>query len=307
MKFSSNKNKFLKQTIFIVFFSLLFSMNFSLHANAAEIFFGTHEKEVGVGQTFEVGVFLQTAKESVNAVSSTITFPKDMLTVSDIRDGNSIINMWIEKPKIAADAATGAITFSGIVPGGYTGDQGYLFSIIFTAQKAGTIKVSASNESILLNDGEGTSASITKAPLNFTITQEVTTPNFTPPEDIIPPESFTPKVTHDPSLFDDQYFLAFVTDDKQSGIDHYEVKEGFWHKFTAAESPYILKNQSLTSKIKVRAIDRSGNIRTESVAAAHIGYKTVIFFSILVLFVGFLAYRFFVGKKTRRKYHGTHR
>ncbi|MEN9582925.1 MAG: hypothetical protein RL641_879 [Candidatus Parcubacteria bacterium] len=304
MKFTLRKNKIKnKKTITGIFFAIacFFAVSIASTVNtvqAAEIFFGSNQKEVSIGQSFEIGVFLNTTSESLNAISGTISFSKDNFTVTDIRDGNSIVNMWVERPAISTDATMpGAVTFSGIIPGGYVGDKGYLFSIIFTAQKSGNTSISSTDETILRNDGQGTKTSITHAPLALSVISTPAGNTYTAPEDTIKPESFTPKITRDPNLYDNQYFIAFVADDKQSGIDHFEVKEGFWGKYTTAESPYVLKNQNLTSRVKVKAIDKSGNERVETVSAEHMGYKSVIFFSILILIIAFVAYRIVRSRK----------
>ncbi len=60
--------------------------------------------------------------------------------------------------------------------------------------------------------------------------------------------------------------MTFATQDKQSGIDHYEIQESRSSKIDAgkwktAESPYLLIDQELHSFIYVLAIDRQGNER----------------------------------------------
>ncbi|OGZ17544.1 MAG: hypothetical protein A2Z78_02020 [Candidatus Nealsonbacteria bacterium RBG_13_36_15] len=76
--------------------------------------------------------------------------------------------------------------------------------------------------------------------------------------DATPPEKFTIEIGQDPSVFEGKYFLGFSTTDKISGIDYYEVKEGK-EDFKKAEIPYLLKDQSLKSRILVRAVDKAGN------------------------------------------------
>src|SRR5690606_16980494 len=89
--------------------------------------------------------------------------------------------------------------------------------------------------------------------------------------DTIPPEKFTIYLERTPNAFSNDYYIVFNTTDKQSGIDHYEVIEEpledqmlfTWGAATApwvkARSPYMLKDQSLNSTIRVRAIDKAGN------------------------------------------------
>ena len=82
--------------------------------------------------------------------------------------------------------------------------------------------------------------------------------------DSTPPNDFLPKIGKDPSVFGGKYFLTFATTDETSGIDHYEISETrgkrqeIWKK---AESPYLLEDQSLQSKILVKAVDKAGNER----------------------------------------------
>ena len=93
---------------------------------AAELFFEAKNQEFVQGEEFIVSVFLNTAEESINAVEAKIYFPAELLKLKEIRDGNSIINFWIERPR----AKNGEILFSGIIPGGYMDKKGLIFSII---------------------------------------------------------------------------------------------------------------------------------------------------------------------------------
>ena len=92
-----------KNKMFSVGFALLFGVYFALAppltASAAEIYFDNKNQEIRVGDQFEVGVFINTDEESINAIEGKIIFPQDLLEIKKINDGNSIINFWIEKPK----------------------------------------------------------------------------------------------------------------------------------------------------------------------------------------------------------------
>ena len=85
--------------------------------------------------------------------------------------------------------------------------------------------------------------------------------------DTDPPEDFTPFVASDPTIFDRKFFLVFSATDKGVGIDHYEVREGFWSEYERAESPYLLKDQSLGKFISIKAIDKYGNKRLVEIKA----------------------------------------
>ena len=105
-----------------------------------------------------------------------------------------------------------------------------------------------------------------------------------PNKDTDSPESFKPIITQSPDVFNGKYFLVFVTQDKGSGIDHYEVSEG-GGKFMVAASPYLLKNQKLNKKITVMAIDKSGNKRTVIVSSENAipWYKNYLILVILII------------------------
>lgn len=252
----------------ILFF--LITVLLPLPAFAAEIYFGTHTKEAGINQYVEVGVFLNTEGESINAMEGTLSFPASLLAPREIRSGNSIISFWIEQPFLERD---GEFRFSGAIPGGYTGNSGYLFSAIFQTKSEGEVVLDVSGARTLLNDGEGTVASFHSSPIALTIGSELKGPEVLPVYDIDAPESFVPHIAQDPNLFDGKWFLVFSTQDKGSGVDHYEIREqrrwkifafefGIWPaKWVKAQSPYVLGDQRLHSFLYVKAIDHKQNER----------------------------------------------
>jgi len=258
---------------FFLFLVLVFFSVFALKAQAAEIFFGTQSKNISVNTTFQVGVFVDTQSQSLNAVEGQIAFPKDMFEFKGFYSGNSTLTFWVKQPTLVSD---GLVFFSGVTPGGFSGSGEYLFSLILKAKQKGSATISAANENILINDGNGSEASITKAPLNITIVDEKSPQIFTPLHDIVPPEIFEPKIGQDPNIFNGKYFVAFGAQDKGSGIDHYQVMEtgniGSFKSFfessqwVVAQSPYVLQDQSLQSIIYVKAVDRSGNVKIVKVA-----------------------------------------
>ncbi|MDP2162330.1 MAG: hypothetical protein Q8K02_17755, partial [Flavobacterium sp.] len=184
-------------------------------AFAAEAFFKTKTQEIKTNQSFEVGIFINTDRESINAIEGKIIFPRDLLEIKKINDGNSIINFWIEKPKSVSE---GQIAFSGIVPGGYNDSQGLIFSITFLAKKEGIGIIEFNGVKVLRNDGKGTEATLTISDFQFLISNppagkpapQVTTPKT---EDRNPPEEFTPQIAADPALFKGEWFLVFATQD----------------------------------------------------------------------------------------------
>ena len=86
-------------------------------------------------------------------------------------------------------------------------------------------------------------------------------------------------------IYNGKNYIIFSTNDKQSGVDHYEILEIKpteavgqepklkWYErllgqkkkapaWIESEMPYVLKDQSLKSIVKVRAVDKAGNERT---------------------------------------------
>ncbi len=229
---------------------------------AAETFFEVQGSNILAGEEFKVNFFLNSEDENINALDGKIIFPENLLRVKEIIEGNSFINFWIEQPKFQ----DGEIIFSGIIPGGYINNKGLVFSIIFQSIEAGQGIVESKEIQVLLNDGDGTMANTTTSALKFTILKPILpeVPTVEPIEveitDTEIPEMFTPVVTSDQIMFEGEYFLVFLAQDRGSGIDHYEVREGSG-TFTVAESPYLLQNQNLNQQIFVKAVDKNGNER----------------------------------------------
>lgn len=265
---------------------------------AADIFFKTFQVEPRVAQPFEVSVLVNTNNEDINALEGKIAFPSDILDVGEIKDGNSLVNFWLEKPKINSD---GRIVFSGITPGGYRDAQGWIFSVIFLPKKEGNGAISLEQARVLLNDGQGTEAGLTLSPLLFSIFPAVTGSSVGLPivKDYTLPEAFLPQVSRDSAIFNGQWFLVFATQDKGSGIDHYEVREGY-KPFMTVVSPYLLINQKLDKKITVRAFDRNGNQRTVTLAAPQPkkAYENYLNYAIILIVLG-LGY--FLGRGVWQK------
>jgi hypothetical protein len=183
---------------------------------------------------------------------------------------------------------TGKIYFLGGIPGGYSGD-GILGRIIFRAKKEGKAQVKFDETcQVLLNDGLGTPAKLKTEGANFEILAQKREVPQNEWEELLkgdknPPERFKIKIGKDPSVFGGKYFIVFSTADKESGIDHYEVKEGEG-EWKIEKSPYLLKDQSLKSKILVKAIDKASNERIEKISPSFgMNWKNALLFLIPIL------------------------
>ena len=252
-----------KKTFILILFLLYFVPTASF---AADISFSADNNIFAQNEEFLVQVFLDTKDVKVNALEGTVVFPLDLLELKEIRDGNSSINFWIEKPH---SVTAGKVAFSGITTGGFSGPHRFLFGLVLEAKKVGSSSISFDNIKVLQNDGLGTKIPITETPFTFSISKEST---GSVAEDLVikdtdPPENFNPFIANDSTIFDGKYFLVFSTVDKGAGIDHYEVREGFWNKYVTVESPHLLEDQSLSKNIYIKAIDKSGNERLVKIEA----------------------------------------
>lgn len=263
----------MSRNLLLFIFILLFSPIFS---QAAVLYLNPSSGEYYEGDTFIVNILVDTEEECINVIYADLSFPKDILEARDFSIGNSIISVWLKEPELSNEK--GAISFSGGIPGGYCGriigDPGQsnlLGRIIFKVKEMGGNPTSAQIEfldssRVLLNDGLGTKAKLSVEKAVFTVfpqRAEVLKREWQREleEDKISPESFIIEVNKDSNLFGGKYFLIFQAQDKQTGIDHFEVKEADFAAWVEAKSPYLLKNQRLKFAIQVKAVDKAGNSR----------------------------------------------
>lgn len=262
-----NMNKYTFRKTILTLLSLLFLCVPTLSFSAG-LFFETETIEFTQGDEFLASIFLNTEGESINAVEGKISFPPQLLEIREVRDGNSVVNFWVERPKMGQPTN---ISFSGIIPGGYQRPKGFLFSVVFRAKESGKGTIEINDARILLNDSDGTKATLKISPLKFSISPSgpLNKRRAISIVDTRPPEDFHADIARDPALFSGQWFIVFATQDKVSGMDHYEVCEGTKSLCTIAESPYLLGNQKLDKKIFVKAVDKSGNEKVEVVYPAN--------------------------------------
>ncbi len=224
---------------------------------ATEIRVDTHTSETTTGEQFLVDVILH-ADEPLNALEGKVVFSENLLSVVEIRDGNSVINFWVEKPHLEKP---GSVVFSGIAPGGFTGANNSIFSIVFEAVGTGMAAIALEGTKVLKNDGLGSEALFATHDTTVSVKEGDRSVRKEVIDDRDAPEGFTATMVQDPNLFNGAYTLVFATQDKLSGIDHYEVKEGKYAFYQKVESPYKIKHQRLERRIFIKAIDRAGNER----------------------------------------------
>ncbi len=260
-------------------------------ANAAILSLQLPETMVRVGDVFEIPIRLNTEGIAINAVETYVEFPNEYFEIARIETQNSILKLFPEDPTFSNDEGIMSIT-GGIATPGFSGENGLVGIIIAHAKKAGDAQLNFSPYSrALIDDGLGTESELTLVPQKITIKEGAGRPRIGASlfaEDITPPESFTPLVGQEQSMFNGKYFVVFQTTDTESGIAYYEVKEitnsaeTAWEK---TQSPYVLKTQSGKIRIQVRAVNNAGNATVETIEV-DLGTVTPKLIALLLIIIG---------------------
>ncbi|MCK5061673.1 hypothetical protein KAR28_03925 [Candidatus Parcubacteria bacterium] len=186
--------------------------------------------------------------------------------------------------------------YCGKIPGD-PGNSNIIGRIIFKvpglmigsdAEESDEVNISFGKKTrVFLNDGQGTEDILATRGTKIKISDKAITEldwDKLIKNDRIPPEPFIIELLQSQNVYDGKYYIIYTTVDKQTGIDRYEIleirsseeigvepKTVWWKRilgqkkpapdWAISNMPYILKDQSLTSVIKVKAIDKAGNER----------------------------------------------
>lgn len=284
------KNNF-KKIVFTLIIVSVFSIFLINKIEASTLYLKSSNASPGINEQFYVDVMLTTDGKIINGLESTINFGADNLTFIRAEEGKSLINLWVEKPKLEGNS----ITFSGIMPNGFEGVidpfnlntklPGLMIRLVFEAKKEGNIKIS-SNSYATLNDGKGTIDDILPAETLLSISKLVTPYVYKAKEVDVRPEIMI-YVTQDPNLYDNKYVLIFEAKDKQTGIKNILVREGR-RDWKEAASPYLLEDQSRSSIISLQATNYSG--LTTVVSIDGLPSKTFSLKNILIIIFAFILF-----------------
>ena len=103
-----------------------------------------------VGESFTLDIFLDVAEE-VNAVDLTISYPDDRLAITNLRDGQSVLNIWTEDPV----AKGGQIVLrGGTFRRGFIGEH-RIISVRAVPTRPGHITLQPEELTLLIGDGTG--------------------------------------------------------------------------------------------------------------------------------------------------------
>lgn len=230
--------------------------------------------------------------------------------VLDITDAGSPVQFWIERPHLSE--TKDKITFSGIIPGGFSGEA----VLFYIHTKADSTQFSINKDALrlLLNDGLGTSDHVAlkperPLPVQFVLAQSA--------DDKTAPNPFTPTKAFLPTESGDTESLVFTARDNESGVEKYEIAYSpvsvdpndpslIWES-VSNPSP-ILPEQS-KKFIYVKAIDHAGNVRIAEVPptpriSGLLLRNIVLFFGIISIVCALvLSVLFFLRQRAKQVIH----
>lgn len=131
--------------------ALFFGASALLSDQASYVYLESSNRTVQVGDRVSVQV-LATTHVPVNAVSTTLRYDDEAMSIQEIDRGQSVITIWTTEPQ----AADGSVKFGGgTYRRGFVGAH-QLLSIDFVAKSAGAHTFTISQTQLLAGDGEGT-------------------------------------------------------------------------------------------------------------------------------------------------------
>jgi len=276
----------MKKTILTLL--LIFSTLLASTANAASIHIESEKgADISLGEDTKISVLISTQGETINAFEGKIEFEEQSFSFFDFQMQKSITSLWIKQPEVDS----GVIEFSGMIPGGFTGEESELFSFVIIGKKPGKGDVTLSSSAIYLHDGDGTKIQTRNDNIKIKIGENREEgAQITAELDDYPPEPFKLVVTKDKEINEGDPTLFFQTQDKGSGIALYQISYNNGKTFEPAVSPINISGKNYKDII-VKAIDRRGNeqsVRLDQGTPLTKEQAVVLFSIALVLTWGFI-------------------
>ena len=233
------------------------------------------------GNKNSVEVYLDTEGETINTIEGSVIldgFTKDIIAIST---GESLLPLWPNKPSLVESK----LSFTGGIPKGINGKSILLFIINLKPSTKDELRILPKDLYVYLNNGNGDSIKVNDRTI-FMVKGD-TYLESTIPNDTTVPVSFNIDIGKDTNAYEGKYFISFFTTDKESGINHYEVKEGDSDP-VLADSPYVLRDQTLNSVVYIIAYDNAGNSKVEKYTPMYklpmkIKFSIILILSLLLI------------------------
>ena len=133
----------------------LLGLPFLAYAEVASLYLRPASGVHAVDSTFEIGIYLNTGGNTVNAIRVDVSFPPDKVQVVSPTLGKSLVSFWIVQPTFSNSAGT--ISFQGgIPPPGINITDGLISTAVFRVVGIGQAAISVKDSSrVYLADGKG--------------------------------------------------------------------------------------------------------------------------------------------------------
>jgi hypothetical protein len=264
--------------VLVIFVALLIS---PVLANAATFLVRPSLSEVAPGSEVTFIVEFVAGENEINVVEGVLKVP-ETFTVQRMDTAGSRIALWQTKPTY--DAQSREIIFTGGTPERMQGnDSALLFVVRGTSETEGELTLTPLNITGYLADGRGTPIQVSAEAMTVHVTSDPVSGQVPTEIPSSVPQPLIAEIGKDSALFEGKYFVSFFGGDTGEGVSYYEVKEG-QEDAVRAEQYYVLKDQSLSSDIEVRAVFPDGHSVSVTIPAQKKFGITPIIVSIVFLF-----------------------
>jgi hypothetical protein len=287
-----------------------------LPVRAAELNFSAPQLVRGTSDAYALDLNLNTQGDEINTLELYLKYPNETFDLEEILTGDSIIHFWIKKPQ----ADSNLIYLAGSIPAGYLGTQGKILTLIFkpkteiTTLNLDIISDTKNISRVFLNDPEATERIIPANHYSFNLSAGESGQLITSIADKTKPEPFSIAISPSNTLPLNNVFVIFNTEDKGSGIDHYEMTQTdstddisnnqnlVWQK---VESPVVINLAQAKHFLAIKAVDHSDNVEiaiadlkpSKNKAISQNPFTVLAILFILIMIISF----FFYYKRKERK------
>jgi hypothetical protein len=253
--------------------------------SAAEVFLEPQSLPVTTGDSATFLMSVSNPTKPLNAVEGSVQFDSAKLEFIEAKTGGGVVSFWIEYPHVCE---LNRICFSGISPGGFSDVRNELLTLTFLPKNTGTTTLTFDAIRLLQHDGKGTDEVVEAKGVALVI-EEGWGGRAEQEYDTEPPEAFTPTIISDKDVYGGASSLIFSTTDKQTDVVAYYVKEvpfswlAVFFPWKEARAPYLLLDQTLSSYIFVKAVDKGDNERVATVLPTNQRSYNIVMSGVLLL------------------------
>jgi hypothetical protein len=164
---SKSKNSYIF-LLALLFTSLSFLVISPTQAQAASVYFSPSSGQFKIGDSVTVNLYIDSAKDTIDALSGAVSFTQDTLQVASLSRSGSILNLWTQEPTFSN--TNGTINFKGTaLKRGFNGSGGKVLAITFKVIQSGPANLTYTFGSVLANGDQDTSPLSLGGRAQFTI------------------------------------------------------------------------------------------------------------------------------------------